>query len=87
MEAAESKQLLLLDGFGTLAAASKLGLSKLSRGEGGGCGQLGIGKCVKFCDKPQRVSTVGMRKQGGGGGRQASANKGGGASHRSAEEG
>jgi alpha-tubulin suppressor-like RCC1 family protein len=45
----------------------------------GGCGQLGIGECVKSRDKPVRCSTLGIQKRaktkygkprtGGGGGK------------------
>jgi len=50
----------------------------------GGCGQLGIGKCIKFSDKPLKCSALGMKRGGprkgsnaNGGGNSVPASSGG----------
>lgn len=62
-------------GHNFTVAVIKVGGELYAWGEGG-CGQLGIGECVKSRDKPVRCSTLGVRRRtkpggkgGGGGGR------------------
>ena len=71
-------------GHNFTVAVLRMGGELYAWGEGG-CGQLGIGECVKSRDKPVRCSTLGVQKRakkpgskagggggGGGGGRRTS---------------